>query len=215
MNREDREGVNRGLKLLQRVINLLLRLPAWVRMLFRVQWYRLLGVRIGWNCWMESISIPRNPWDIRLGRNVALDKHVVLLAQGDSTQAPRILIGEGTYVNRHTMIDAIEKVEIGRDCLIGPQVFITDYDHGRERGITMAVQPVVSAPVTIEDEVWLGAGAIILKGVRIGSGAVVGAGAVVTRDVAPETVVAGVPARGIGVRRGADDWSRKPFVNDI
>jgi len=49
--------------------------------------------------------------------------------------------------------------------------------------------------ITIEDDAWIGAGAIILDGVRIGRGAVVGAGAVVTRDVAPHTVVAGVPAR--------------------
>ena len=56
-------------------------------------------------------------------------------------------------------------------------------------------------PVILEDDVWLGAGVIILSGVRVGRGAVVGAGAVVTKDVAANTVVAGVPARSIGHRK--------------
>lgn len=214
MSREQSDLSDRPLNLLQRGVNLLLRLPSLALMVFRVQGFRLLGMRIGWNCWMEAISVPRNPWDIRLGRGVALDRNVVLLAQGEGSPARRIRIGDGTYLNRHVMIDAIERVEIGKHCLIGPHVFITDYDHGREQGIAMAVQPVHSEPVDIGDEVWLGAGVIILKGVKIGKGAVVGAGAVVTRDVPAETVVAGVPARSIGMRRGADDWAKEPYVRD-
>jgi len=215
MSRADDESGDRPLNPLQHAVNAMLRLPIWISMIFRVQFFRLIGVRIGWNCWMHSISIPRNPWDIRIGRHCVLDRNVVLLAQGEHSPKKRIIIGDETYLNRFTTIDAIERVEVGKNCLIGPQVFITDYDHGQEKGVSMAVQPVISRPVIIEEGVWIGAGAIILKGVKIGRGAVVGAGAVVTQDVPAEAVVAGVPAERIGMRTGSEDWSQRPFISDI
>jgi galactoside O-acetyltransferase len=64
----------------------------------------------------------------------------------------------------------------------------------------MAAQGCESAPVVIEDDVWLGANAVVLPGIRIGKGAIVGAGAVVTHDVEAMSIVAGVPARPIGKR---------------
>lgn len=109
-----------------------------------------------------------------------------------------IAIGDGTYLNRNTEIMAGRSVSIGRDCKIGRDVLIMDTDQhplpGRE---------LVFAPVVIEDRVWIGARAIVLKGVHIGHDSVVGAGSIVTRDVAPFSVVAGQPARML--RRVAAD----------
>jgi serine acetyltransferase len=65
-------------------------------------------------------------------------------------------------------------------------------------------RPEDDQPIVIEDDVWIGSCAIVLKGTRIGRGAIVGAGALVTKDVLPYTVVAGSPARRIGVRFGGD-----------
>jgi acetyltransferase-like isoleucine patch superfamily enzyme len=101
----------------------------------------------------------------------------------------RILIGDGTYLNRNTEIVAARSVRIGRDCKIGRDVLVMDTDQHPLPGRALAVEPVV-----IEDRVWVGARAIILKGVTIGHDAVVGAGAIVTRDVPPNAVVAGQPA---------------------
>ena len=98
------------------------------------------------------------------------------------------------------MIDAHERIEIGRNCMIGPHCYITDANHGVAVDLPVNKQPIEAKPVTIEDEVWLGAGVIVLCGVRIGRGAVVGAGAVVRRDVLANAIVAGVPAREIGSR---------------
>jgi acetyltransferase-like isoleucine patch superfamily enzyme len=111
-----------------------------------------------------------------------------------------LVIGAGTYVNRFTMFDASDSIEVGRNCLIGPFCYITDHDHGTEPAVVIAEQPLVSSPVRIGSNVWIGAGAIILKGTRIGDGAVIGAGAVVTHDVRAGEKVAGVPARTIGSR---------------
>lgn len=183
-----------------RAINFLLRLPAACVMRARILWYRLLGMQIAGRCWIRRIDVPRNPFDIRITA-AALDDHVVLLTTGARRSQPRIVIGAGTYINRFTMIDASERVEIGNRCMIGPFCYITDHDHGTAAGVAVADQQLVSQPVSIGDDAWIGAGVRILKGVQIGAGAIVGAGAVVTRDVPPCGKAYGVPARVVGVRQ--------------
>jgi acetyltransferase-like isoleucine patch superfamily enzyme len=103
-----------------------------------------------------------------------------------------IRIGSGTYLNRGTEIVAAHSVTIGRDCKIARDVIIMDTD---QHGIRGGTPP--RADVVIGDRVWIGARAIVLKGVAIGDDSVVGAGAVVSRDVPARTVVAGSPARVI------------------
>jgi acetyltransferase-like isoleucine patch superfamily enzyme len=101
-----------------------------------------------------------------------------------------IRVGNGTYLNRNTELVAARSIRIGRDCKIARDVIVMDTDqHALPSG------ELIAEPVTIEDRAWIGARAIILKGVTIGHDAVVGAGSVVTRDVPPRAVVAGVPAR--------------------
>jgi acetyltransferase-like isoleucine patch superfamily enzyme len=185
------------------LINRSIRYPGAVAMRLRIVRLRLLGVRIGRRCWIRRISVPRNPWDIAIDDMAALDDQVVLLTTGSRRNAPRLIIGRATYVNRFTMFDASESIEIGRNCLVGPFCYITDHDHGIGSAAPIADQPLVGSPVRIGNGVWIGAGAIILKGVTIGTGAVIGAGAVVTRDVRAHDKVAGVPAWVIGSRSKA------------
>lgn len=129
--------------------------------------------------------------DVRLGDRVRVRAtHVpVELAAGPGAV---IEIGESSFINAGVSIGAQERVSIGRNCAIGNYTLIMDSDFHNPKDHTL---PGVSAPVVLEDDVWLGARVTVLKGVRIGQGAVVAAGAVVTRDVAPHTLVGGVPAR--------------------
>jgi maltose O-acetyltransferase len=179
------------------LINRIIRYPGAVAMRMRIARLWLLGVHIGRNCWIRRIEVPRNPWDIVIGDGVALDDHVVLLTIGSRAERPRLVIGNRTYVNRFTMFDASERIEVGQNCLIGPYCYLTDHDHGTGSSALFADQPLASNPVRVGNNVWIGAGAIILKGVNVGANAVIGAGAVVTRDIAPGETVAGVPARRI------------------
>ena len=177
------------------LINRVIRYPGAVAMRLRIVRLRLLGAHIGRNCWIRRIEVPRNPWDIVIGDGVALDDHVVLLTMGSRGERPRLVIGNRTYVNRFTMFDASEDIEVGQDCLIGPFCYLTDHDHGTATSRLVSEQPLLSSALRIGNNVWIGAGVTILKGVTIGANAVIGAGAVVTRDVASGAKVAGAPAR--------------------
>jgi acetyltransferase-like isoleucine patch superfamily enzyme len=102
-----------------------------------------------------------------------------------------IVIGDRTYINRRTEIMSKRSVTIGTGCAISWDVVISDTDYHEIAG-TSSTKPIV-----IGDEVWIGCKSTILKGVTIGNGAVVAAGSVVTKDVDPHTLVAGIPAKAI------------------
>jgi acetyltransferase-like isoleucine patch superfamily enzyme len=116
-----------------------------------------------------------------------------------------IRIGNDVYIGPGACISAVKGVSIGNKVLFGPNVTIMGGDHNTSIigaymfDVEMKRQGD-DLPVTIEDDVWIGANTTILKGVTIHRGAVVGAGAVVTRDVPPYSLVAGIPARVIRYR---------------
>lgn len=124
----------------------------------------------------------------------------------------RCIIGDYTMLNG-ALIMAEELITVGRHCLISWNVCIADSDFHpmsilQRRRDTIALSPggdktnrpfVPCRPVVIEDDVWIGFNAVILKGVRVGRGAVIGAGSVVTKDVPPMAVVVGNPGRVIRI----------------
>ncbi|WP_435011866.1 acyltransferase (plasmid) [Tundrisphaera lichenicola] len=102
-----------------------------------------------------------------------------------------LTLGSG-YINNGVTIDCFKSITIGNRVAISKNVTIRDSDNHSIDGAGE-----ISAPVIIEDDVWIGLNAVILKGVRVGAGSVVAAGAVVTRDVPRNSLVGGVPARVI------------------
>lgn len=131
----------------------------------------------------------------KIGKNVRLDR-------GSWFEHPEhITIGDDTGANRYCFIHAGGGVEIGRNVLLGPFVTIYSQNHNwRDRGTRIADQGRTRAKVVIEDDVWLCAGSVVLPGVKVRKGTVVAAGAVVTRDTEPYSIVGGVPAVKIGER---------------
>jgi acetyltransferase-like isoleucine patch superfamily enzyme len=112
---------------------------------------------------------------------------------------PTIEIGDHTSIQMYFHCGAAESVKIGRNVLIAGRVYITDHDHVFDDPVLAAreTKELIAKPVVIEDGAWLGEGCVILKGVTVGRRAVVGANAVVTRNVPPGAVVGGIPARVI------------------
>ena len=112
-----------------------------------------------------------------------------------------ISIGSDTGISGASICAGVE-VLIGARCLIGANVIITDTDFHpvdpTDRRYSSGERGIAAKPVIIEDNVFIGANAIVLKGVRIGQNSVVGAGSTVTRNVPPNSVVAGNPAHAIG-----------------
>lgn len=113
----------------------------------------------------------------------------------------RLLIGDNVGIGAFTIINAISSVTIGNNVLISSHVHIVDGDHGVAPDTNIRDQPLKAYPIVVEEDVWIGAGVAILKGVHIGRGAVIGAGSVVLNDVPEYSIVAGVPARVIKLRK--------------
>ena len=111
--------------------------------------------------------------------------------------AKNITIGEGAFLNTETRFGIPNShVTIGNKVLVGPRVSFETAGHGLMHDPVKG-RSTHSKPITVEDEVWIGAGCIITQGVTIGRGAVIAAGAVVTKDVEAHTLVGGVPAKFI------------------
>lgn len=122
---------------------------------------------------------------------------VYTLIQGSGT----IKFGRNSYCAGYNVIGVNEALTIGRNVMIANHATIRDTDHNFARSdCPMNAQGILTSPITIGDDVWVGHGAIILRGVCIGPGAIVAAGAVVTKDVPPNAIVAGVPAKVLRFR---------------
>lgn len=140
---------------------------------------------------------------IEIGDHVDIASPCSMIVGFGSDESPHLRLGDHVRIGSHNTICVARSVTIGDHCRTGPFVAIYDTDiHPRDAMLRRAeyapIDAAACAPITIEDDVWLGVGAIVLKGVRIGRGAIIGAGAVVTRDVPAYAIAAGNPARVIG-----------------
>ncbi len=120
----------------------------------------------------------------------------IIIEKNNQTKFGKLKIGNWFYMNWFSIIDCHFSITIGSRVQIGPHCYISDFDHGLDVDISRPLHrgDKTYAAVVIENNVWIGAGVTILKGVTIGKNAVVAAGSVVTKNVPPNTLVAGVPA---------------------
>ena len=112
-----------------------------------------------------------------------------------------LTIGDNVSLNANVQIGAAQgEIYIGKNVIIGPNVVLRAADHGKLLGIPPRDQSHERGIIGVEDDVWIAANVVITRNVRLGKGCVVAAGSVVTKDVAPFQIMAGVPTVLIGTR---------------
>jgi acetyltransferase-like isoleucine patch superfamily enzyme len=187
--------------------------PRYARLFWRYLWRRLLtpaGRR--WRSdgpfflgrGLELKIEPRG--EIHFGRFVWI---------GDGTKIRchegAVEIGAKTVMGQECTISAYQRVRIGEECVIADRAMFIDFDHGMvevERPIRL--QGIYKRDVEVGNNVWIGYGACILRGVSVGDNSVIGTNCVVTKDVPANAVVGGIPARVIRMRDAPEDlrWER-------
>ena len=159
----------------------------------------------GRNSHLPDSCFIKNPQYISIGSNFSSLWNLRIEAwdvyEGD-TFKPEIIIGDNVIINTDCHIGCINKVTIGNNVLMASRIYISDHSHGQITHEDLQISPrkrrlYSKGPVTIEDNVWIGQGAAIMPNIKIGRNAIIGANAVVTKDVPPYTVVAGIPAKVI------------------
>lgn len=147
------------------------------------------------NVTIRPFSKGKTSLKIHLGKRANIYSDVLIQGSGE------IHLGERSFIGSFSTIGCNEKIMIGKNVMIAQSVSIRDTDHGFDDLIKpMIDQGITTAPIMINDNVWIGHGAIITKGITINSGAIIGANAVVTKDVPKNAIVGGVPAKLIRYR---------------
>lgn len=137
---------------------------------------------------------------VSLGEDTWINEYVVLNANRGS-----ISLGDRCWMGPHCLIYGNGTVKIGNDVLIAAHTSINTISHVATRtDVAMASQGIYTDPVVIEDDVWIGLNCTILQGVTIGRGSIIGAGAVVTKDIPPYSIAFGIPAKVRGQRTGEE-----------
>jgi acetyltransferase-like isoleucine patch superfamily enzyme len=182
--------------------------------------HRMLNTRyarVGWRyLWRRFLTSAGRRWRtdglIFFGRGLELQ----IARQGEVSFGRFVWIGDGSKIRCHEgvveigaktvmgqecTISAYQRVRIGEQCVIADRAMFIDFDHGVvEVDRPIRVQGIYKRDVEVGSNVWIGYGACILRGVRVGDNSIVGTNSVVTRDVPANAVVAGIPARVIRMR---------------
>jgi acetyltransferase-like isoleucine patch superfamily enzyme len=141
------------------------------------------------------------PHKVSIGKNCIIEHHVFFKHDGPYSLGKSIIINDGCFIGSCTEFNINERIVIGENCLIASGVLFVDHNHNTNLGTNIKEQVYPTAPILIEDDVWIGAKAIILMGITIGVGAVIAAGSIVNQDVPPFEIWGGVPAKKIKVRK--------------
>lgn len=147
-----------------------------------------------------ELELVGKPECIVIGKSVVMEKGVKLTVSNLCTNRNALSIGDDSFVGRFSTITARELVVIGRKVLIAPFCYISETNHGLEKGAAIQDQHSPWKNIVINDGVWIGNGCTVLPGVTIGEGAVIGANSVVNSDIPPDAIAVGSPARVVKYR---------------
>ena len=167
--------------------------------LLRKLWFALQGMHIGKGTSLTWVHVTW-PHKVKLGNNCKLEHGIYFKFDGYWKKGFSIIIGNNVFIGCGCEFNIRQEITVGDDCLIGSGCRFIDHDHGIKPGILMREQEGTERPIAIGSDVWLGVNVIVLKGVEIGAGAIVAAGAIVTKSIPAYEIWGGVPAKKMGVR---------------
>lgn len=164
--------------------------------LVRASYWRCLGMRIGPGTVVNKIFVTW-PHQVQLGKQCLLEHDSYFKFDGIYQPGPSMVFEDGVFIGAGCEFNIRIGISVGTNCLIASGCKFVDHDHGfSDRAIPMGHQTTgAEAPIRIEQDVWIGANVVVLKGVTIQRGAIVAAGSVLTRSVGAYEIWGGVPAR--------------------
>ena len=163
--------------------------PGSVGFVLRYLLYKVLCARLGGFCFIYTGVHVNHTYGLRIGKNLHVDPGAYLSGRGGLTIGNHVLVGKNAII-------------------------MTAKRQWTDPNLPIILQEQRLGAVTVGDDVWLGANSVVMPGIHIGTGTIIGANAVVTRDTEPYSIVAGLPARKIGERPRPDGWverSNEPF----
>jgi acetyltransferase-like isoleucine patch superfamily enzyme len=189
--------------------------PKYALLAARLVWRRFL-TRTGYRLRLGGMAFIGRQVRIQIGRQARLELGPwVWIGRGTKIRCHEgvVRIGAKTVMGEDCTISAYQHVSIGEQCIVADRVMLIDFDHNvAEVERPIRVQGIYKRDVRVGSNVWIGYGAQILRGVTVGDNAIIGASAVVSRDVPANAVVAGVPARVIRMREAPRGlrWEARP-----
>lgn len=165
----------------------------------RAIYWRMLGMAIGKNTKVPKLFVTW-PHQVLIGNNCQLEHHIYFHYDGIYKSGPSIKIGDNCFIGSSCEFNVRSAVLIGNNCLIASGCRFIDHDHNISGTGAFPQMDGVEAEIVVQNNVWIGAIVIVLKGVTINEGAVIAAGAVVTKSVPMNEIWAGVPAKKVGQR---------------
>ena len=200
-------------------------IPGALGLFLRSKLYPLLLGRVGKGVIFGRNVVLRYPHKIFLGNNVIIDDNCLIDAKGRDNHG--VVIGDNVFVGRNTIllctdgdifiednvsigfnseVMSANYVKLGKNVLISSYCFLNAATHDFQRtDIAVSQQASIGRKIVLEENVWLAANVTVLDGITVGKDAIVGAGAVVTKDLPPLSIAVGMPAKVIRSRKSEGD----------
>jgi acetyltransferase-like isoleucine patch superfamily enzyme len=175
--------------------------PKYARLIARLGIYKL---RFGKRLKLDGLAFIGPRCQIQIGKGATLELgRWSWLGHGTKVRVHEgvVSIGAKTVLGQECTISAYQRVSIGRECVIADRVMLIDFDHGVvDVDQPIRLQGIYKRDVSVANNVWIGYGACVLRGAKVGNNSVIGTNSVVTKDVPDNAVVGGVPARVLRMR---------------
>jgi len=162
-------------------------------------WFRLQGMKIGERTSLSKIYVTW-PHQVTIGNDCVLEHNIYFKFDGIWKPGPSIVLEDRVFLGTGCEFNINHGITIGNDALIASGCRFIDHDHGYDIGMPMNKQPSKGKAIRIGSDVWIGCNVVVLKGVEIGDGAIIAAGAVLNKSVNSNEIWGGIPAKLIGKR---------------